>query len=123
MPPPSGRGLPVKIFIVEMTQKRRTKTAWLSYLGIQALWLVCVILAPVAFGSYPSKYWAMPFCLITVAGGLHLVLFRREYDEILRNAVRLLRRSASSPSPGNRRRHREIPDTSCRSASPTPSSA
>ena len=89
MPLRRRRGLPVRIFMVEMAQKRRTKAAWSSYLGIQALWLVCVILAPLAFGSYPSKYWAMPLCLVTVAGGLHLVFFRREYDEILRKAVRL----------------------------------
>jgi hypothetical protein len=54
-----------------------------------AFWLLCVVLAPLAFGSYPSKYRAMPLCLVTVAGGLHLILFRREYDEILRKAVRL----------------------------------
>jgi hypothetical protein len=73
-----------------MGRIRRRKTAWSSYLGIQAFWALCVVLVPLAFGAYPSKYWALLFCLVTVAGGLHLIYFHREYDHILRKAAGFL---------------------------------
>jgi hypothetical protein len=64
--------------------------AWLSYLGIQVFWVLCVVLVPLAFGAYPSRYWALLFCLVTVAGGGHLVHFRDEYDHVVRKATGLL---------------------------------
>lgn len=70
-----------------MGRIRRRKVAWSTYLGIQVFWGLCVVLVPLAFGAYPSKYWALLFCLVTVAGGAHLIHFRTEYDHILRKAA------------------------------------
>lgn len=69
-----------------MGRIRRRKVAWSSYLGIQVFWLLCVVLVPLAFGVYPSRYWALLFCLVTIAGGTHLTYFRSEYDHVLRKA-------------------------------------
>ncbi len=73
-----------------MGRIRRRKTAWSSYLAIQVFWVLCVVLVPLAFGAYPSKYWALLFCLVTVAGGAHLTYFRSEYDHIFRKAAGFL---------------------------------
>ncbi len=52
--------------------------------------MLCVVLVPLAFGAYPSRYWALLFCLVTVAGGAHLIYFRTEYDHVLRKAAGFL---------------------------------
>lgn len=67
----------------------RTRTAWLSYLAIQAAWLLLIFLMPLAFDAHPSRYWSIPFCCITVAGGLHLTYFRHEYAALLRKILGL----------------------------------
>ena len=72
-----------------MAHRYRIKTAWFTYLGIQAFWLVLVVATPLALSLYPSKLWAVPFCGITAAGGLHMMAFYREYNALLRKAVRL----------------------------------
>ena len=64
------------------------ETVWLSFLGIQVVWLLLVVLTPIAASLYPSKIWLAPFGCVTIAGGLHLVYFRREYDVLLRKLVR-----------------------------------
>jgi len=61
-----------------------------SYLVIQVIWLVCVFLTPLALELYPSKLWAVLFCLVTVANGLHMIFFRYEYNAVVRRAVRIL---------------------------------
>jgi hypothetical protein len=61
-----------------------------SYLVIQVVWLVCVFVTPLAVELYPSKLWAVPFCLVTVANGLHMIFFRYEYNAVVRRAVRIL---------------------------------
>ena len=62
----------------------------MSYLVIQVIWLVCVFATPLALELYPSKLWAVPFCLVTVANGLHMIFFRYEYNAVLRRAMRIL---------------------------------
>jgi hypothetical protein len=32
----------------------------------------------------------VPFCLVTVANGLHMIFFRYEYNAVLRRAARIL---------------------------------
>jgi hypothetical protein len=59
-------------------------------LVIQVIWLVCVFATPLALELYPSKLWAVPFCLVTVANGLHMIFFRYEYNSVLRRAMRIL---------------------------------
>ena len=54
------------------------------------IWLVCVFVTPLALDLYPSKLWAVPFCLVTVANGLHMIFFRYEYNAVLRRAMRIL---------------------------------
>ncbi len=66
----------------------RFKAAWLTYLGIQAIWALLVVLTPFAASAYPSKLWALPFCVITFLGGAHLIYFRYEYNAVLRKALR-----------------------------------
>jgi hypothetical protein len=61
-----------------------------SYVTIQVIWLLCVLITPPALKLYPSKLWALPFCLVTVANGLHMIFFRYEYNAVLRRAVRIL---------------------------------
>lgn len=73
-----------------MGRIKRRKTAWLSYLSIQVFWALCVVLVPLAFGAHPSRYWALLFCGVTVAGGVHLIHFRDEYDHVLRKAAGFL---------------------------------
>ncbi|MGI8909682.1 MAG: hypothetical protein ACR2JR_03890 [Rubrobacteraceae bacterium] len=72
-----------------MAHRYRIKTAWFTYLGIQGIWLSLVLATPVVLSLYPSKLWAVPFCGITAAGGLHMMVFYREYNALLRKAVRL----------------------------------
>ena len=48
----------------------------MSYVTIQVIWLLCVLVTPPALKLYPSKLWALPFCLVTVANGLHMIFFR-----------------------------------------------
>ncbi len=62
----------------------------MSYAIIQVIWLLCVLLTPPALKLYPSKLWALPFCLVTVANGLHMIFFRYEYNAVLRRATRIL---------------------------------
>ena len=57
---------------------------------IQVIWLLCVLITPPALKLYPSKLWALPFCLVTVANGLHMIFFRYEYNAVLRRAARIL---------------------------------
>ncbi len=71
-----------------MAHKYRIQSAWASYLGIQTFWVLCVLLTPPGLGLYPSKLWALPFCFVTAAGGLHMVFFRYEYNALLRKMVR-----------------------------------
>lgn len=73
-----------------MPHKYRIKTAWFTYVGIQIFWALCVLLLPVAIGLHPSKLWAVPFCCVTIAGGLHLTIFRHEYNALLRKASRVI---------------------------------
>ncbi len=67
----------------------RIKAAWTSYLAIQIFWVLCVVLVPVALTFYPAKLCAMPFCAVTIAGGLHMTHYRYEYNALLRRIVRL----------------------------------
>ena len=62
----------------------------MSYVAIQMIWLLCVLITPPALKLYPSKLWALPFCLVTVANGLHMIFFRYEYNAVLRRAARIL---------------------------------
>ena len=62
----------------------------MSYVTIQVIWLLCVLVTPPALKFYPSKLWALPFCLVTVANGLHMIFFRYEYNAVLRRAMRIL---------------------------------
>ena len=62
----------------------------MSYVTIQVIWLLCIFVTPPALKLYPSKLWALPFCLVTVANGLHMILFRYEYNAVLRRAMRIL---------------------------------
>lgn len=73
-----------------MRHKYRIKTAWLSYVGIQIFWALCVLLVPIAVGLHPSKLWAIPFCCVTIAGGMHLTVFRHEYNALLRKACHII---------------------------------
>jgi len=72
-----------------MAHRYRIKTAWFTYLSIQAIWLALVVATPPVLSLYPSKLWAVPFCGITAAGGLHMMVFYREYNALLRKTVRL----------------------------------
>ena len=54
------------------------------------IWLACVFVTPLALELYPSKLWAVPFCMVTVANGLHMMFFRYEYNAVVRKAVRIL---------------------------------
>lgn len=67
----------------------RIKTAWTTYLGIQIFWVLCIVLIPVGIHYYPTKMWAVPLCLVTMANGLHLTFFRWEYNALLRKAAGL----------------------------------
>ena len=62
----------------------------MSYVTIQVIWLLCIFLTPPALKLYPSKLWAVPFCLVTIANGLHMIFFRYEYNSVLRRAARIL---------------------------------
>ena len=62
----------------------------MSYVTIQVIWLLCIFVTPPALKLYPSKLWALPFCLVTVANGLHMIFFRYEYNAVVRRAVRIL---------------------------------
>lgn len=62
---------------------RRSRSALLSYLGIQVFWGLLVVLTPVAAAIHPSKLWAVPFGCVTVAGGMHLTYFRYEYNTLV----------------------------------------
>ena len=62
----------------------------MSYVTIQVIWLLCVLITPPALKLYPSKLWALPFCLVTVANGLHMIFFCYEYNSVLRRAIRIL---------------------------------
>ena len=62
----------------------------MSYVTIQVIWLLCVLITPPALRLYPSKFWALPFCLVTVANGLHMIFFRYEYNAVLRRAMRII---------------------------------
>ena len=62
----------------------------MSYVTIQVIWLLCIFITPPALKLYPSKLWAVPFCLVTVANGLHMISFRYEYNAVLRRAARIL---------------------------------
>ena len=64
--------------------------AWISYATIQIAWVLCILLTPVAVNFYPSKSWAIPFCCVTVANGLHMIFFRYEYNAVIRHAIRLV---------------------------------
>jgi hypothetical protein len=72
-----------------MAHRYRIKTAWFTYLGIQVFWLVLVLATPPVLGLYPSRLWAVPFCAVTAMGGLHMMVFYREYNALLRKTVRL----------------------------------
>ncbi len=52
--------------------------------------MLCVLLTPPALKLYPSKLWALPFCLVTFANGLHMIFFCYEYNAVLRRATRIL---------------------------------
>ena len=54
------------------------------------IWLACVFVTPLALELYPSKLWAVPFCMVTVANGLHMMFFRYEYNAVVRKAGRIL---------------------------------
>ena len=62
----------------------------MSYVTIQVIWLLCVLITPPALKLYPSKLWAVPFCMVTIANGLHMIFFRYEYNAVLRRAARIL---------------------------------
>jgi hypothetical protein len=70
--------------------RNREWRAWMSYLGIQAAWLLLVFLTPLGVSVHPSKLWAIPFGCITIAGGLHLTYFRFEYSALVQKVVGLL---------------------------------
>ena len=80
----------VRIGSIEREHRYRISAAWVSYLVIQVVWLACVFATPLALELYPSKLWAVPFCLVTVANGLHMIFFRYEYNAVVRRAVRVL---------------------------------
>lgn len=61
----------------------RGRSALWSYLGIQVVWGLLVLLTPVAMGVHLSRLWAAPFGFITIAGGLHLTYFRSEYNALV----------------------------------------
>src|SRR5215207_5023288 len=67
----------------------RITAAWVSYVTIQVIWLLCIFVTPPALKLYPSKLWALPFCLVTVANGLHMIFFRSAYNAVLRRAIRI----------------------------------
>ena len=73
-----------------MPHRFRIKAAWTSYVAIQVFWVLLVVLAPFALTLYPTKLCALPFCAITMAGGLHMIHFRYEYNALLRRIVRLV---------------------------------
>lgn len=62
----------------------------MSYVFVQAIWMLCVLLTPVGIHFYPTKLWAVPFCLVTVANGLHMIFFRYEYNAVVRRAAGLI---------------------------------
>ena len=62
----------------------------MSYVFIQAIWMLCVLLTPVGIHLHPTKLWAVPFCLVTVANGLHMIFFRFEYNAVVRRAAGLI---------------------------------
>jgi hypothetical protein len=70
-----------------MGLKHRDRSALASYLAIQVVWGLLIVLTPVAMGLYPSRVWALPFGLVTVAGGLHLMYFRHEYNLLVERVV------------------------------------
>lgn len=67
--------------------KHRDRSALASYLAIQVVWGLLVLLTPVAMSLYPSRVWALPFGCVTVAGGLHLTYFRYEYNALVERVV------------------------------------
>ncbi len=66
-----------------MDRPHRSRSALLSYLGIQAFWGLLVILTPFAATIHPTRLWAIPFGCVTMAGGLHLTYFRYEYNALV----------------------------------------
>lgn len=66
-----------------MERRHRSRSALLSYLGIQAFWGLLVILTPLAAAIHPSRLWAVPFGCVTMAGGVHLTYFRYEYNALV----------------------------------------
>ena len=66
-----------------MERTHRSRSALLSYLGIQVFWGLLVVLTPVAAAIHPSKLWAVPFGCVTMAGGMHLTYFRYEYNALV----------------------------------------
>jgi hypothetical protein len=75
---------------IDPRHRYRIKAAWVSYATIQVIWVLCIFLTPVAVNLHPSKLWAVPFCCVTVANGMHMIFFRYEYNAVLRRAVRLV---------------------------------
>jgi hypothetical protein len=70
-------------------REHRWRAAWVSFISIQAFWMMLVVLTPVAIGLYPSKLWALPFACVTMAGGAHLTYFRREYSRLVEKFIGL----------------------------------
>ncbi len=70
-----------------MECKYRSRYALLSYLCIQVFWGLLVVLTPVAAAIHPTKLWAIPFGLVTMAGGVHLTYFRYEYNALVERIV------------------------------------
>ncbi len=73
--------------VVRIGVKHRDRSALASYLAIQVVWGLLVLLTPVAMSLYPSRVWALPFGCVTVAGGLHLTYFRYEYNALVERVV------------------------------------
>ncbi|MGH3089478.1 MAG: hypothetical protein ACRDSJ_19475 [Rubrobacteraceae bacterium] len=64
-------------------REHRWKAAWGSFVCIQVFWAMLVVLTPIAISLHPSKLWALPFACVTMAGGMHLTFFRREYHRLV----------------------------------------
>ena len=62
----------------------------MSYVAVQVVRVLCVLLVPVGIHFHPTKLWAVPFCLVTVANGLHMIFFRYEYNAVVRRAAGLV---------------------------------
>jgi hypothetical protein len=72
-----------------MMRAYRFRTAWMSYAAIQALWVLVVLLTPLAAVSHPSRFWVLPLCAITVVSGVHMMIFWLEYNALLRRLIQL----------------------------------